>query len=73
MDSRKIVMTFIDSANSKYNVTISDVKKDVTKDEIAAVMDYVVKNNIMISNKGMLTESYSASIVDTTETEYKIA
>ena len=69
---RKLVMTFKDQSDSKYNLIVNSVKEEVTREEINAIMDAVLTTGAMVSKKGRLVEKLSAVIVDTTETDFEI-
>lgn len=69
---RKLVMSFKDINDSKFNLIVNSVKEDVTEGEIAAIMDAVLETGAIESKNGPLVSKVSAVIVDTTETEFQI-
>lgn len=69
---RKLVMTFKDIQDKKFNLIVNSVKDEVTEAEIQAIMDAVVETGAIISKNGALTEKLHAVIVETTETEYEV-
>lgn len=69
---RKLVMTFKDIQDKKFNLIVNSVKDEVTEAEIQAIMDAVVETGAIISKNGALTEKLNAVIVETTETEYEV-
>ena len=73
MDLRRLVMTFMDDTKARFSVSINNVKEDITKEEIKAVMDYVVANKAMPSTKGQIVSGLEAAVVNTAETEYSFA
>lgn len=73
MASRKYVLAFRDSAESKFNLTISDGKEVVQTQDIVNLMDNCIgAESIFKSKNGKLVEKLSAIAVDTSETAYEI-
>ncbi|HAR85083.1 MAG TPA: hypothetical protein DCR69_05080 [Clostridium sp.] len=73
MASRKYVLAFRDSAESKFNLTISDGKEVVQAQDIVNLMDNCIgAESIFNSKNGKLVEKLSAIAVDTSETTYEI-
>lgn len=69
---RKLVMSFKDEAGSKFNLIVNSVKDEVSAEEIQAIMDSVLSTGAIVSKNGALVEKLSATVVDTTETEYEV-
>ena len=69
---RKLVMTFKDDKNGKFNLIVNSVKEDATEEEITAIMDAVLTTGAIIGKNGKLVEKLYATIVDTTETKYEV-
>ena len=69
---RKLVMTFKDERENKFNLTVNDVKESVTLDEIKGIMEEVVTNGAIQSKNGALTAKLYAVVVDTNETKYNV-
>lgn len=69
---RKLVMTFKDIQDKKFNLIVNSVKDEVTAEEIQAIMDAVVETGAIESKNGTLVEKLYAVIVDTTETKYEV-
>lgn len=63
MIERNAVMTFKDIAEKKFNLTIRDVKEEVTKTELNALMDYLITNKIVKTMSGDVVEKVSAKVV----------
>ena len=73
MASRKYVLGFKDTTDSKFNLTISDGKETVQAQDIVNLMDNCIGDqSIFSSKKGKLVEKLSAIAVDTSETDYEI-
>lgn len=69
---RKLVMTFKDVKDSKFNLIVNSVKEDVTEEEIKAIMDAALTTGAILSKNGKLVEKLYAVVVDTTETEFEV-
>ena len=70
MNSRTLVMTFLNDIGKKVNVRIPYVKEDLSKDEVAAVMDALINSKAIISDGSYLTTKNSATV--TTQSVDKI-
>ncbi|MEG0670720.1 DUF2922 domain-containing protein [Clostridium sp.] len=69
---RKLVMTFKDIKDAKFNLIVNAIKDEVTAAEIKTIMDAVLQTKAINYKNGTLVEKLYAVIVDTTETEYTI-
>ncbi len=69
---RKLVMTFKDQKDSKFNLIVNSVKEGITIDEVNAIMDEVVTNGALQSKNGALAAKLYAVVVNTNETTYKV-
>lgn len=70
--ARNLVMTFLNIEGKKTNITLNNVKPDVTTEEVSAAMDVVISRNIFESKGGDLISKDSAKIVDRTTTEIEL-
>lgn len=69
---RKLVMSFKDIKDARFNLIVNSIKDEVTEEEIKAIMDAVLDTGAIVSKNGALVEKLNAVIVDTTETEYEV-
>lgn len=69
---RKLVMSFKDAKDARFNLIVNNVKEDVTAEEINAIMDAALTTGAIVSKNGALVSKLEAVIVDTTETEYVV-
>ncbi len=69
---KKLVMTFKDETENKFNLTVNSIKAGVSLTEINTIMDYIVSTGIFKSKNGRLVSKLSAVSIDTSTTEYKI-
>lgn len=66
-----LTLSFLCTNGAKSSLAISGVKPTITKDEIEALMDEIINNNIFLSSKGAFVEKDSASITERTVTSYE--
>ena len=48
-----LTMTFLTESGEKSNISISDVKAGITNDEVQALMDSLIENNIFVPKKAI--------------------
>lgn len=65
-------MTFLTETGEKTNVSISDIKDGITNDEVQALMDSLIENNIFENKKGVLVSKYSAQVTERTVTKFTV-
>lgn len=69
---RKLVMSFKDATEAKFNLIVNSVKDGVTATEIKAIMDAVLATGAIESKNGALVSKVGAVVVDTTETGFEV-
>ncbi len=69
---KKLVMTFKDETENKFNLTVNSVKDSISPTEINNIMDYVISTGIFKSKNGKLVSKTSAITVDTSTTEHPL-
>ncbi|WP_195986680.1 DUF2922 domain-containing protein [Clostridium sp. D53t1_180928_C8] len=67
-----LTMTFLTETGEKSNISISDVKAGITNDEVQALMDSLIANNIFENKKGALASKYSAQVTQREVTKFNI-
>ena len=67
-----LTMTFLTETGEKTNMSISDVKDGITNDEVQALMDSLIENNIFENKKGALASKYSAQVTERTVTKFTV-
>lgn len=72
MGTKRLILTFIDSADKKISISLDDPKLSVTEAEIKAAMDLVVAKNIFVFNGFNLVKTSSAQIFETTKTNFDL-
>ena len=68
----ELKMTFLTETGEKSNISISDVKAGVTNEEVQALMDSLIENNIFENKKGALVSKYSAQVTERQVTKFNI-
>ncbi|WP_315119194.1 DUF2922 domain-containing protein [uncultured Clostridium sp.] len=71
--ARSLVMTFVNIGGKKSNITLNNVKEDLTAEEVNKAMDVVIDKNVFQSKDGDLVSKDSAKIVDRTTREIDLA
>ncbi|MCM0647425.1 DUF2922 domain-containing protein [Clostridium swellfunianum] len=72
MAEKSLVMTFTNRAGTRAAVTVPNVREDITKLEVSAVMDAIIAKNIFESAGGDLIGKQSAQITERTVTELEV-
>ena len=55
-------MVFLTDANEKWTYSVSGVKPSLSDDNVSAIMDIILANDIFVTKKGALKAKYSAKI-----------
>ena len=73
METRHLVMTFINTEGKKVNLRVNNVRSDIQAAEVAAAMDEIVSGNLFITSGGNIVSKEAAEVVvtDTTELDVK--
>lgn len=69
---KKLVMTFKDETENKFNLTVNSVKDSISPTEINNIMDYIISTEIFKSKNGKLVSKASAITVNTSTTEHPV-
>ena len=67
-----LTMTFLTETGEKTNMSISDVKDGITNDEVQALMDSLIENNIFDNKKGALVSKHSAQVTERSVTKFTV-
>lgn len=72
MIERVAVLVFTSNTKDKnHTIKIKDIKEDVTREELLAVMDYIVTNKVFITEVGALIGKASCTIETVNTTTMK--
>ena len=55
-------MVFLTDANEKWTYSVSGVKPSLDDDNVSAIMDIILANDVFVCKKGNLASKYSAKI-----------
>ena len=67
-----LTMTFLTETGEKTNISISDVKDGITNEEVQALMDSLIENNIFDNKKGALVSKHSAQVTERSVTKFTV-
>ncbi len=56
-------LVFLNNTGSKSALTITDVKQDISDDEVKSLMNLVVEKDFFLTGKGSFVQPYSAQLV----------
>ena len=65
--AKKLVMSFITADGSTSSLALNEPKETLTEEEVRAVMESIIGQNVFNTTKGDLSEIKSAEIITTTE------
>ena len=65
-------MTFLTDANEKLSLSVSGVKENLTDENVSALMDIILANDIFISKKGAITSKYAAKLTQKEVTLFEV-
>ena len=65
-------MVFLCETGEKSSITISEVKPDLTNENVIALMDTIISSNIFGTSKGALISKYSAQLVQREVTKWDL-
>ena len=67
-----LTMTFIIETGEKTNISISDVREDVSEAEVQALMNSIIENAVFYSKKGNLVSKSSAQLTERQVTKFNV-
>ncbi|MNM85973.1 hypothetical protein D3C81_981150 [compost metagenome] len=62
--ARSLTLTFVTSNGSKATLTIQGVKDGLTKEQVKALMDVIIANNIFLTKNGSLLSPSKAKVTE---------
>lgn len=72
METRHLVMTFINTEGKKVNLRVNNVRSDIQAAEVSAAMDEIVSGNLFITSGGDIVSKEAAEVVVTNTTELAV-
>lgn len=67
--ARSLTLTFVTSNGSKATLTIQGVKDGLTNEQVKALMDVIITNNIFLTKNGSLSSPSKAKVTETNSRE----
>jgi len=72
MADKSLIMTFLNEEGTRANVTLPDVKDNISQQEVSVVMDTIIAGNIFSSTGGNLIAKHSAQITERNVTDLEV-
>ena len=72
MDEKKIIMTFKNTLDNIFNITVDDTREDLEEQDIIDAMNLIKEKNIFQPKGYDIAECVSAKVVTSTTTEYDL-
>ena len=72
MDEKKLVMTFKNTLDNSFSLTVEDPREDLEEQEIIDAMNLIKDKNIFQPKGYDIAACVSAKVVDSTTTEYDL-
>lgn len=66
-------MVFVCENGDKTSMTITEVRSNLSKDEITGLMDTIINNNVFAYKNGLLVSKYSAQILERQVTKFDLS
>ena len=71
--SYTLQMVFETIVGEQITYSISDVRTDLTQQEISTFMDFIITNNAITTSKGKVAKKVKAVFVQKTQTSYNFS
>ncbi|ACD22933.1 DUF2922 domain-containing protein [Clostridium botulinum] len=65
-------LVFLNTIGSKSALTITDVKQDISADEVKALMNLIIEKDFFLTSKGSFVKTYSAQLVQREVTKFEV-
>lgn len=65
-------LVFLTETDDKFTLSISGVKENLIEENVTALMNIVLANDIFISKKGAITSKHSAKVTQRQVTAFEI-
>ena len=72
MIDRILVMVFKNELGKKVNLTIREVRDDLTNTEVNDLMDLIIEKDVFITSGGALSEKVKAEVITKEITEMEL-
>ena len=61
---RSLTLTFVTSTGNKATLTIQGVKEGLTTEQVSALMNTIIANNVFLTKNGSLLSSSKAKVTE---------
>lgn len=68
-----LTLTFVCENGEKSSISIDNVKDDLTKEQVSALMDTIITKNIFLTKNGALVKKSGAQLTRKAVTKFEIA
>lgn len=68
-----LTLTFVCENGEKSSISIDNVKDDLTKEQVSALMDTIISKNIFLTKNGALVKKSGAQLTRKAVTKFEIA
>ena len=68
-----LTLTFVCENGEKSSISIDNVKDDITKEQVSALMDTIISKNIFLTKNGALVKKSGAQLTRKAVTKFEIA
>lgn len=68
-----LTLTFVCENGEKSSISIDNVKDDITKEQVSALMDTIITKNIFLTKNGALVKKSGAQLTRKAVTKFEIA
>lgn len=72
MINRMLVMGFKNELGKKVNLTVREVRDDLTNTEVNDLMDLIIEKDVFITSGGALSEKVKAEVITKEITEMEL-
>lgn len=72
MDEKKLIMTFKNTLDNSFTITVDDPREDLEEQDIIDAMNLIKEKNIFQPKGYDIAECVSAKVVTSTTTEYDL-
>ena len=72
MDEKKLIMTFKNTLDNSFTITVDDPRDDLEEQDIVTAMNLIKEKNIFQPKGYDIAECVSAKVVTSTTTEYDL-
>ncbi|WP_029699354.1 DUF2922 domain-containing protein [Clostridium sp. Ade.TY] len=72
MIERILVMNFKNELDNSINLTIKEIRDDLTNTEVNDLMDLIIEKNVFVTSGGSLVKKVKAEVITKEKTEMEL-